>query len=450
MFRIIPSVKRWPRWAAVGTLVLVGTWAWWTAGQTTDSRKVIIPFDFESKFDNGRYGQMVGDMIWKKLEREGGFIIPESMADVRDFCQARKIQLGPNTPLETVKKIVREDFDAHIGIWGSVERVPGHDWDVYDLVIKCVDFSGSEPKVIYEVSTRTKTVSEIPHTYVKEMLDKLYDRQPGGPKPINPIAEKNWKENPNLVIGDFEQGVGHPKGWDSRGGQQREPLGRLVKWIPEPGNPSNKIIRLEFPASVGDAEGVMYYSDYFPVEEGATYRFQCRWRSSGVQGKVFIKCGEPIATEYRPTSGYRPQQPATNPKLYRPEESQMREVYRCQINLKGPPNTWNVHVEEFTPRHTKYTPRYGRIMLYGYLGGGWIDFDDIVLKQILPPSPGEQQKELRHSLETKVTLKEMEENERRSRELEEQEEAASGSKTKSGSKPAPKTAPKSPKSSSRK
>lgn len=427
------SPTRWARLLGLCTLLSVGTWPFWSTAQTTDSRKVVIPFDFESQFDNGRYGQMVGDMIWKKLSQEGGFLLPEAMADVRDFCDSRKIHLGPSTPVETVKKIIREDFDAHIGIWGSVERVPGHEWDVYDLVIKCVDFSGPDPKVIYEVSTRTQTVSEIPHKYVKEMIDKLYDRQPGAPPPVNAIAEKNWKENPNLVIGDFEQGVGHPKGWDSRGGQQREPLGRLVKWIPEPGNPSNKIIRLEFPASIGDAEGVMYYSDYFPVEAGATYRFQCRWRTSGVNGKVFIKCGEPIGSEYRATSAGRPLPPGS--KVYRPDESQIREVYRSQINLKGPTNTWNVHVEEFTPRHTKYTPRYGRIMLYGYLGAGWIDFDDIVLKQIIPPSPGEQNKELRHSLETKVTLKEMEENERKSREAEEQEEAKSPrTKTKPGAK----------------
>jgi len=106
-------------------------------------RKVVIPFDFVSQFDNGRYGQMVGEMIWKKLERDGGFIIPESMLDVRDFCTRNKIEVTPDTSLQTVKRIVTQDFGADIGIWGSVERVPGHQWDVYDLVIKCVDFSVS-------------------------------------------------------------------------------------------------------------------------------------------------------------------------------------------------------------------------------------------------------------------------------------------------------------------
>ncbi len=121
-------------------------------------------------------------------------------------------------------------------------------WDVYDLVIKCVDFSEEKPRVIMDLTARTNSVSEIPHLYGEQLLDKLYERQPRGPKPQDPIAEENWQKNPNLVAGgDFQQGRGGvPIGWEPGGGQHREPLGRLVKWIPEPGNPSNKIIRFEF------------------------------------------------------------------------------------------------------------------------------------------------------------------------------------------------------------
>ena len=42
-------------------------------------KKVVIPFDFESKFDDGEYGRTVGDLIWAKLHGQGGFVIPESM-----------------------------------------------------------------------------------------------------------------------------------------------------------------------------------------------------------------------------------------------------------------------------------------------------------------------------------------------------------------------------------
>ena len=391
-------------------------------------RKVVIPFDFQSKFDEGRYGGMVGDMVWKKLEREGGFLIPDSMFDVRDLCAANNVRIGPDTPLDKVREVVRRDFDADIGIWGSVERVPGHEWDVYDLTIKCVDFSTDpDPKVIYEkTGVRTKVVSEIPHLYVKELLDKLYDRQPGGPPPIDQFAEENWKKNPNLVEGgDFERGTGGvPLGWESRGGQQREPLGGLVSWVPEAGASGNRVIRLTFDAGVGDSTGVMYYSKPFPVEEGAKYRFQCRWRSNGPSPKVFIKCYALMQSEYSAQQGYKPTQPgraAYNPGRgnYVPEEGQLRECYRSQQNLKGPNNTWNVQVEDFTPKHTKYTPRWGRVMLYAYLGGGVVEFDDVVLKQIVPASPSESKKDPRHSMESGVTLEEMRENERRAREARE-------------------------------
>ena len=74
-----------------------------------------------------------------------------------------------------------------------------------------------------------------------------------------------------------------PAGWEPRAGQQREPLGNLVKWVPEGDSQGNHVIRFTIPKIVAENEGVMYYSLPFPVEEGATYRFQCRWRSTGPQ-----------------------------------------------------------------------------------------------------------------------------------------------------------------------
>ncbi|HOP77248.1 MAG TPA: hypothetical protein PLD05_07140 [Thermogutta sp.] len=402
-----------------------------------ERQKVVIPFDFESRFDGGRYGQMVGDMIWQKLHREGGFVIPDSMADVRDYCSMNQIKLGAETPLEDVRKIVKRDFDADIGIWGSIERAPGASGEIYDITIKCVDFSSSaEPKVIYEKSARTNSVSEIPHLYVQEMLNALYEREPGRVAAVNPIAEENWQKNPNLILGgDFERAIrGVPVGWEDRAGQDREPLGRLVAWVPEPENPNNHVIRFTFDQGVGDSTGVMYYSLPFQVQEGATYRFQCRWRSDGPAVKVFIKCYAEMPSEYRvqgtqpgpgsPSSSTRGGATGTGSPSARSgrttapgyvDWSQMRECYRSQQNLKGPLNTWNVHTEDFTPRHTQYTPTWGRVMLYAYLGAGKVEFDDVVVKMIMPASPGDSKKDPRRSMESSVTIKEMEERERASR-----------------------------------
>ena len=376
---------------------------------TDDEPKVVIPFDFQSKFDEGRYGQIVGDMVWKKLNRQGQFVIPETMLDVRDTIEANNVKLNADTPLDKVKSVVEDDFGAHIGIWGSVERVPGNDWDVYDLKVRCVDFSAKpKPKVIYSVDAQTKTVSEIPHTYLKAMFDKLYNRDPklgmltpGEAKAI----EENWEKNPNLVKGgDFQSGSrGVPKGWDTHGGQLREPVGNLVQWQREG---TNRFIRLSFDQSLGDTFGVMYYSDPFPVTEGTKYRFQCRWRTDGPNPKVFVKCYDETTSEYHAKDQSRASNEA--------DSQRMREVYRSQQNLKGPVGQWNTQTEDFTPKHTKYTPRWCRVMFYGYLGAGNVDFDDVVIKEIVPASPESQMKEQRHSLETGVTTRDQEENRRRS------------------------------------
>ena len=179
--------------------------------------KVVIPFDFVSKFDDGRYGKIVGEMIWKKLDRQGRFVIPETMLDVRDTCKSNNLQLTPDAPLPEVRKILDETFAAHVAILGSVERAAGHDAEVYDLVIKCVDFSGgSAPKVVYQRSARTKSVSEIPHLYVKEMLAALAGRKPGESPPLDPLAEENWHKKPSLIAGTFERGTdGVPRDWES-------------------------------------------------------------------------------------------------------------------------------------------------------------------------------------------------------------------------------------------
>lgn len=390
-----------------------------------DHQKVVIPFDFVSSFDDGRYGSMIADMIVAKIQKQGKFVVPDAI-DIRDVCNQRGVKITPDTPLPEIRRVLRDLFDAHIAIWGSCEKVAGQEWDVYDLAVKCADFSESlQPKMLYEkVNVRTKTVSEIPHLYVAEMLDKLYGREPGGPAPVDQFAEQNWLDNPSLIEnGNFETGArGVPTGWEDKGGQQREPLGNLVQWTTEAGNTGNRVIRFTFDAGVGDGFGVMYYSKTFPVEEGAKYRFQCRYRTNGPKIIVFIKCYDEMGSQYKPSDLVRvashPTSQAGGPE-YVPEFGVLRECYRSQQNLKGAKNQWHTHTQDFTPRHTKYTPKYGRVMLYSYLGAGVVEFDDVVLKQIVPASASDRKKELRHSQDSSVTVKEMEENERRAREARE-------------------------------
>ena len=126
-----------------------------------------------------------------------------------------------------MKEIVAKEQAGDIGIWGKIERVQGFETDVYDLWINVADFSVDPPRWIYQKKARTQTVSEIPHIYVKEALDRLYGRTEQVAGAPDPELQKRWEKAPNLVKGDFEQGRGAPAGWD--------PLPHDVTWVVEKG-----------------------------------------------------------------------------------------------------------------------------------------------------------------------------------------------------------------------
>jgi hypothetical protein len=295
-------------------------------------------------------------------------------------------------PLPKLKEIVVKEQAGDIGIWGKVERAQGFETDVYDIWINVADFSVDPPRMIYQKQARTQTVSEIPHVYLKEALDRLYGRAETVPGAPDPKLQERWEHAPNLVKGDFESGRGAPAGWG--------PLPHDVTWIAEKGKDAkstNRIIRFTMNEDVAGTTGALCYSDFFPVEEGATYRFQCRWKTTGSAAKVFIKCYDELPTRFRTRPG--------GESL----ETEKREVYRSQQNLQGDSGKWNVHTEDLTPSHTQFTPRWGRVMLYAYWPAGSVDWDDVVFKQVAPAPPRKGEKDRRPSTETKVRTRETQE-----------------------------------------
>ena len=116
---------------------------------------------------------------------------------------------------------------------------------------------------------------------------------------------------------------------------------------------------------------------------------------TGSAAKVFIKCYDELPTQYRTGS------------VADPSKAERREVYRNQQNLQGSPGVWNVQTEDFTPQHTNFTPRWGRVMLYAYWPAGTVEWDDIAVKQVAAAPAGKGKKDRRPSSETKVRTREM-------------------------------------------
>ena len=303
------------------------------------------------------------------------------MQDVRDWCQRNKTVPGPDTPLDRMKAIVCKEQAGDIGIWGKVERVPGFDTDVYDLWINVADFSVQAPRMIYTKKARTKTVSEIPHVYIKEALDRLYGRSRKQPRASRPRLARRWAKRPNLVKGDFETGRGARRaGTHSAKG---------VTWVREEGKkPAEPHHPLHPERGRGRLDGGALLQRVLPGGGGGHVPLPVPLATHRARRP---KCSSSATTTSRPT----------------PRRPHRREVYRSQQNLQGQPNVWNVHTEDFTPKHTQYTPHWGRVMLYAYWPAGTVDWDDIVVKQVAPAPAGKGEKDQRPSLNTKVRTKDL-------------------------------------------
>jgi hypothetical protein len=132
-----------------------------------------------------------------------------------------------------------------------------------------------------------------------------------------------------------------------------------------------KCLRFDLDRERARSYGGLYYSDYVDLRPGATYRFQVRIKSSGLTPMVFLKC----SAEFPPAFGF---------------EGQRREVYRRPIHAQATAS-WTTYTTDFTPRHSRYTPRWLRVMLYAYgADAGTVYFDNCILKEIKPPPPAVQ------------------------------------------------------------
>ncbi len=246
--------------------------------------KVVIPFDFVSEFDNGRYGGMIGEMIVAKIRKEGRLATP--MRSRSRHLRENQIKITPQTPIEEIGRVLatvrRADRDL-----GELRKGAGQEWDVSDLTINAPTF----PRVRSRRSSMRKRTShanghEIPHLYVKEMLDALHAARLASRRRRMPLPSRIG-EQPDLVEGgDFEKALVGPR-WAGKtaaarrrgGGGGAPSAGRAVdcrvRQSGQPGDPLHlrpgrrRWIR-------GDV-----LQQTLPDRRGAKYRFQCRYRSTG-------------------------------------------------------------------------------------------------------------------------------------------------------------------------
>lgn len=304
--------------------------------------------------DEEGLGEQVRLMLRNKAKRLGAVVYDPSSIDEVLGNEA----VTPATPPDKLAAIARDRFQADILVAGHVKGKGPYD---IRLVAVRIDKAG-KPQVL------DKTYTCGYHQIVAiEMAKAVYEIF-GMSAPADPMRmlredaeiEKRWRDGPNLVHNPgFEQpnpaGTG-PADWQD--------LEEQMAWAPNPKG-TGKVLKFDMSKATAESYGLDYYSDWIPIEPGATYRFSVRYLALGPTPKIFLKGYH----SFPPQEGF---------------EAQRREIYRRQVHPSGRKGEWNTVTADFIPTSLKpgEDPTYLKVDLYAYLGAGVIYFDDVVLKKV--------------------------------------------------------------------
>jgi hypothetical protein len=173
------------------------------------------------------------------------------------------------------------------------------------------------------------------------------------------ISPRPQKQPPNLVPNStLEQGRTAPLGWDVL------PLDGSIRWLSSGGNPGRCLV-FTLSQDIAEGPGMLYYSGFFPVEDGKKYVFSVDIKTDGPVPRPFVK-GYALAPDAQGVIAKRP--------FY-----QRQSVFPAT-------NEWRTYSMTFTPKAVpgykgRYDIKWARVMLYAYLKPGSIYFDNVIVRE---------------------------------------------------------------------
>ena len=284
----------------------------------TAARPVLVVFEFERVNCRKKESRAVATGIYEKAARLQEFVMVEPM-DRDQVVDSVGIKPKFDTPAARMAMLIKDAFQAQIGIWGKVEKHDG----TYIIYARCVDVRQSKTALRFDL----KYEAEGPRK-IRAQLEKVVDALGAKRKIEETFRFKEEKvgvqdtsdARPNLVKnGDFEKGHGdNVSHWwrvnglttfwvDAGDGHgkcimmdtdvlESEVLPWLDKW--RAGAPAKNAPKKTVPtmaqqyATIGGTHGVHYKSDPIVIKPGMTYRlsFDMKGKWAGMFfPKVWVK-----------------------------------------------------------------------------------------------------------------------------------------------------------------
>jgi hypothetical protein len=351
------------------------------------SEAVIVVFPFKSPAD-GETGRKLADRLRLRARRLGLIVVDR--LSTRDAMSGAEMPTL-STPPTAVAVLLRDRFQAHLGLWGFIEPVGGG----LRIDARGVDVRGAEPRsIVHEASVREPQL-------LNPVQDAILEKLSGLKK--DPVAEatpeadaKVPTKGPNLVKnGGFEKGEKHPTGWDRLDGLTTfrvsgvSPTGKCLKidtdvyheqWVawrkrwkegaPPEAAPQKTPTSGPKYNTVAGIYGVGFVSDPISVKPGKAYKVEVDYRCKSTDfffPKVFMR-------------GYGDVQ------------GEKRVVYDAYLALRSlkDVDAWKHGVRICRiPTDTHSPVEFVKLKLYAYWPPGVYYFDNASLKEAVGPIPGE-------------------------------------------------------------
>ncbi len=289
--------------------------------------------------------------IRAKLDRQGVYEAIDGITMLECVPAGKKVDF-----LTSIDEVIEwsKDEKPDLIIWGQYStQIKLNVLDVRNSKLKAVEFShdvGHATDVRFAVEALVET---LPGSKGHEhMTEEAVVR--------DPIAEKMWREGPNLFAeGTFDQAGG----WRGILAGDKYPP-QVVERAPKPDEviirktDGNQVLSMHLTRPTAEGYGLACLGGKIPIEPKMRYRIRFRYKSDGPVSRPFIK-------------GYF---------IHNGEE---REIYRRQIPPAGATNgQWVEVVDELNPQHTTFQVEYLRVDFYAYLQPGVIEYDDVVIKTV--------------------------------------------------------------------
>ena len=343
-----------------------------TGGQK--AAPTLAVFAFQSKFDDNKFGDKITYMVRSKIRKKKLFMQLDdySFADLLAVCP---IEVGPDTPVDEVATAAKEYLFSEYVIWGKVDSAGGGHY-LLTVYWMHVPKEGEPQKKEKVYDTREAPPPEDPvmdaqdpkfylassvQDFVNE-FHKITNVEPDYEK----LYARNWKTAKNLVKdSSFDKSLSFPSTWLKMLDVIAFDPGPMINVVkdPDPEREGN-CIKFELNEYVAANNGLLCYSNWFDIEEYATYRASYDVKSLAPTVKIFVKCYDKIGGQWR--------------EIY-------RKPYNCRPKKDedgNPIQGWQTYVATFTPWHHKYSPKRARVMLYAYWPKGTVYYDNIILKKV--------------------------------------------------------------------